>query len=75
MDERGNIMGKKKAEEKPWTTRIVNGFVRQTYEGGRCITQEFVAGEEVWEDDNDEPIDEPEDIEKTFPMHMVQPPA
>lgn len=63
------------ASKKSETFRkTTNGYVVQTYdrETGKCISQEFVAGDEVdYEDDNGY-IDEPGN-EVYQPLHMVQP--
>lgn len=54
--------------------KITVGFVIQNYnDEGKCISQEFVAGDHVdWEDDEGEiEIDEPDFPD--FPMDMIQP--
>jgi len=58
--------------------KITTGFVVQNFdiETGRCVGQEFVAGDQVeWEDNENNPgtpIDQPDDVEY-FHYHMVQP--
>lgn len=52
--------------------KITYGFVDQTFENGKCIDQEFVAGDQVeWNDLSGGDIEE-EDV-TDFPMNMVQP--
>ena len=54
--------------------KIVIGFVVQRYVDGRCISQEFIASDEVsYEDANGEPIDVDLRAEKDQPMEMIQP--
>ena len=53
--------------------KITVGFVVQEYdENGKCISSEFIAGDQTWEDDMGETIDEPDNAE-CFPLSMVQP--
>ena len=56
--------------------KITTGFVIQTYDGktGRCVGQEFVAGDEVkYEDQNGESVDWSEKADAYQPFDMVQP--
>lgn len=50
------------------------GFVVQNFDDdGKCISQSFIAGDQVdWEDENGDPIDEPDNVEY-FPFEMKQP--
>ena len=54
--------------------KITVGFVVQEYdENGKCISSEFIAGDQTtWENDMGETIDEPDNAE-CFPLSMVQP--
>lgn len=54
--------------------KITYGHVVQTFdENGKCIEQEFVAGDHVeWEGDDLEPIDPNPDCE-CHPFRMIQP--
>lgn len=55
--------------------KITTGYVVQTYCGEQCVSQEFIAGDEVdWENDLGEAVDEedqPCEIYQSF--DMVQP--
>ena len=56
--------------------KITTGFVIQTYDTttGRCVAQEFVAGEDVkYEDKHGESVDWEEAPEAYQPYEMVQP--
>ena len=58
--------------------KITTGFVVQQFDDkGRCIEQEFIAGDEVdWEDENGETIpieDQPDSDEWYYPFEMKQP--
>ena len=51
------------------------GFVTQTFDldTGKCISQEFICGDDCeWQDEDDEIIDEPDNAEY-FSYEMVQP--
>ena len=56
--------------------KITNGFVIQVYDGTRCVSQEFVAGQVEYEGDDDDGnstvCDAPEG-EQYQPFNMVQP--
>lgn len=54
--------------------KITVGFVVQKYdENGKCVSSEFIAGDQTtWEDDMGETTDEPDNAEY-FPLSMVQP--
>jgi hypothetical protein len=61
-------------------SKITTGFVVQKFDSdtGRCISQEFVAGEQVeWEDQKGNPIEDGQcgiDLEGLyFPAEMKQP--
>ena len=56
--------------------KITTGFVIQDYgENGKCISQSFVARDDVqFEDEADNPIEQPESVEY-FPFEMLQPSA
>ena len=53
--------------------KITYGHVTQIFnDDGKCIEQEFVAGDQVeWDDENDEFIPTP--VHEYQPFHMVQP--
>jgi len=56
--------------------KITTGFVIQTYDSktGRCIGQEFVAGDEVeYEDEHGQSVDWTEEADAYQPFNMVQP--
>lgn len=56
--------------------KITTGFVTQTFEDGKCIDQEFTAGDQVdWEDEVGNVIDDQNDNPDIpyVPFHMVQP--
>ena len=54
--------------------KIIDGYVIQTFnDEGLCVSQDFVAGDESFEDNFGESIDEFE--HKVFPLEMVQPPS
>ena len=54
--------------------KITTGFVIQNYEDGKCVSQEFVAGDEVeYEDETGDPVDFPDYSEEYQPFDMVQP--
>ena len=55
--------------------KITSGFVVQEYDdSGTCVAQEFIAGDDVqWEDDDENPIEAPEHLYQ--PFYMTQPPA
>lgn len=55
--------------------KITVGFVVQTYnDEGNCISQEFIAGDDVtYENSQGEPIDSSEVDDKYQPFDMVQP--
>ena len=49
--------------------KITTGFVVQVYEDGKCKGQEFVAGDQIeWEDEDGNPIDEPDHEYQPFNM-------
>ena len=54
-------------------SKVTHGFVIQTYEtDGKCIAQEFIAGDDCsWEDEEGSIIEEPSNAEY-MPYHMVQ---
>ena len=53
--------------------KITTGFVIQTYEGTKCVAQEFVAGDPVdYEDEKGVPVI-PIQNEEYQPFDMVQP--
>ena len=53
--------------------KITNGFVIQTYEGTKCVEQNFVAGDPVdYENVDGDPVDPIKD-EIYQPFDMVQP--
>ena len=53
--------------------KITTGFVVQVYKDGHCIAQQFVAGDQVdYEDENEMPIIT-NAKEKYCPFDMVQP--
>ena len=54
--------------------KYTTGYVIQNYdETGKCVSQEFIASDEVsWENEEGESIDYPSDAEY-FPMEMIQP--
>ncbi len=57
-------------------SKITTGFVIQTYDTktGRCVGQEFVAGDEVkYEDKHGESVDWEEAPEAYQPFNMAQP--
>lgn len=52
--------------------KITTGFVIQTFQDGKCVEQEFVAGDQVeWENEAGEPIKPPE--HEYAPFEMIQP--
>lgn len=51
--------------------KITSGFVIQNYENEKCVSQAFIAGDDVDYEVNGEPIDPPEN--ETYPFDMVQP--
>ncbi len=56
--------------------KITTGFVIQTYDTktGRCVGQEFVAGDDVkYEDKHGESVDWEENPDAYQPLDMVQP--
>lgn len=56
--------------------KITPGFVCQKYdsETGRCVSQEFIAGDDVVRETVDgNPIMDIEKNEVYFPMNMIQP--
>lgn len=54
--------------------KITTGFVVQTYDGDKCVSQEFIAGDQVdYEDENGETIDVDTTNEQYQPFDMVQP--
>ena len=53
--------------------KITIGFVIQVYEGTKCISQEFVAGDPAdYENEHGVPVD-PIENEEYQPFNMVQP--
>lgn len=55
--------------------KITTGFVVQKFDTdtGRCISQEFIAGDQVeWENQEGSSIEE-DDISLYFPLDMKQP--
>jgi len=57
-------------------SKITNGFVVQQYDTdtGRCVAQEFVAGDQVaYENEDGEPVDWREPQDGYQPFEMVQP--
>jgi len=52
--------------------KITVGFVIQNFEDGKCVSQEFVAGDDVSYEQNGETIDPPTD-ETYQPFDMKQP--
>jgi hypothetical protein len=54
--------------------KITVGFVIQNYDGDKCVSQEFVAGDQVdYEDESGETIDIDTTNEQYQPFDMVQP--
>lgn len=56
--------------------KITVGFVSQQYdsETGKCIFQEFIAGDEIeYEDENGNPVEDFPENEEYFPFEMEQP--
>jgi hypothetical protein len=51
--------------------KITHGFVIQTFEDGKCIDQEFIAGDDCEYEANGEPIEQPDYTYQ--PFNMVQP--
>lgn len=66
-------------EENPTHKKITTGFVVQTYDGNKCIAQEFIAGDDVsYETVDGEPLPDDDrqeviDNEVYQPFNMVQP--
>jgi len=53
--------------------KVTTGFVVQHYTGGKCTSQEFVAGGQVeWENEAGR-IVQPPVMHEYFPFHMEQP--
>ena len=53
--------------------KITTGFVIQTYVGSHCVSQEFVAGEVDYEDENGNPVSVDTAKEEYYSFEMVQP--
>lgn len=56
--------------------KITIGFVSQRFdsETGKCISQEFIAGDDVqYEDEEGEPLGDLSNEETYFPFNMEQP--
>jgi len=53
--------------------KITNGFVVQTFEGDNCVSQEFVAGDVEYENEDGETIEVNVTNEKYQPFDMIQP--
>ncbi len=53
--------------------KITTGFVIQTYVGSQCVSQEFIAGDVVYEDENGNPVSVDTAKEEYYSFEMVQP--
>ena len=52
--------------------KITHGFVVQKFEDGKCIDQEFIAGDECEYETDEGVVEEPDNI-TYHPFDMVQP--
>lgn len=53
--------------------KFTSGYVVQTFDNtGKCIDQEFIAGEVEWEDEDGNPCEAPE--HEYQPFEMIAPP-